>query len=246
MIFLENPDELFELQTPAGMFSSPWALSNERSNNRRPIHNPYGKLGHGEKILSSTVKLGLTPGRDKVGFVMWGSLVLLTPSVDMYRYMRSFINKTGYPYGWPSCVSGQDEQLITEIYLDKVEYYTNIHQRYCWIPGKDDWLDGEKAVAYHYLGVKPWLDIYYTNNCTNESNNASTNNCTNESNNEPVNGIDQVLTHAESDKRWHDYEAWWDIFIPYYITSDRVGPLTEIIVEHARQSTTRNSEMNAT
>ena len=63
-------------------------------------------------------------------------------------------------YGWRGCMSGHDEQSISEYYKDK--RFHMIHQRYNFFPWHTDWLeDPSTAKIYHYFNhPKPWNMTY--------------------------------------------------------------------------------------
>jgi len=143
-IVVENIDSLFELSTPAGIFSSPWSESYERGSRMK---DPYKGLKHKDIIPKTMLDQALST------YVMYGTSILLTPTgVDGYlEFLDGFSI-----YGHTKCYSMVDETSIFE-YFQKDEW-TQISQSYGFIPWKTNWLpQGETPKVFHYFNTtKPW------------------------------------------------------------------------------------------
>jgi hypothetical protein len=150
IIFLSNIDDLFELNAPAATFSWPWATPYKKDG----MVNPYGKIPHAHPVDSAIVHKSLHDNQPS--FVGLGSLVLLKPSQHAFDVMMGILQKRE-KYGHRMCISGWDEQILAETMLACRETFHNIHQRYNWMAGKDNWLDkGDKPLTRHYFNDKPW------------------------------------------------------------------------------------------
>ena len=147
MIVLEDISDLFDLECPAATFSSPWT---------KPWANyglnPYyhGKsLAHGDLVSKKDIRDGLNNG-----IVCIASMVLLRPSNAIYDAIIRLLDCA--EYGHAKCVSGADEQVLSEAFLELDMPVYNIHQRYNWYVGKKEWLEGHNAKTNHYYNIKPW------------------------------------------------------------------------------------------
>lgn len=165
VIVLRNMDHLFDLQTPAGTFSNPWAEGFEVNTpgKGKAMENPYINLQQGDEIKSSLIETSLynkDPKRST--FVVIATSLLLTPSLSDYNNYKKML-ESHQPYGY-ICNSGQDEQSITEFYLRQKKTWTFIDQSYNYIPWHPEWLQGRLPYLFHYFGKKPWLSdrIAYT------------------------------------------------------------------------------------
>lgn len=144
--------ELFELNTPAGVFSCPWSKEFDNNSNIFDYYNNGKDTENNEIVKSDLIKKSLNNAH-----VVWGALVLLEPQKgDLDRY-KEFITKMGPQYGYKNCNSGCDEQSITDFYVDQSKDWYFINQRYISIPWKNNWISGE-AKMYHYISPeKPWM-----------------------------------------------------------------------------------------
>jgi hypothetical protein len=150
MIFQHNPDDLFELQTPAGCFGNPFM----RPFLKTGIANPYGLLKHGDTIECKTVLSGLNNSSS-----VNGSLVLLTPCKEDFKEIIKLTNDM--IYGYPNSYSTVDEQAISEHYSLKNTKWTHIDPIYEAVPWKWSWVpqankDLSKLIGIHYNHDKPW------------------------------------------------------------------------------------------
>lgn len=147
-LVLQNNDELFDLQAPAGTFSTPWISPWYNSK----IPNPYGQLAHGERVepelIQKALKLGSVPPM--------ASLVLLDPSDMKISEFTEFMEDNRHINSDNVGLSGSDEIAIAAFAIEKKLQWTQIHPSFQAVPSKPDWLDGEKARSYHFIGRKPW------------------------------------------------------------------------------------------
>jgi lipopolysaccharide biosynthesis glycosyltransferase len=155
MIVTQNIDHLFELDAPAGTFSSPWAKEFDTA-------GPYSLAGypteHRAKVPWNQIYNNLT----KSGYTFIGSLILLEPTQENYaRFLvniKNQVQKQG-AYGY-RCWSTHDEQSIIEAFPTD---WTNIHQRYNFICHKSVWIQSGQNKTYvphtlHYFAdKKPWM-----------------------------------------------------------------------------------------
>jgi glycosyltransferase involved in cell wall biosynthesis len=147
-VILRNIDSLFELQAPAGTFSSPWA----KPFAIKGMYNPYNNIKHGNIVSYKKIQEGL----NKNSFVMVGTCILLKPNLnDFNQYIERV--KRLQPFGYKTCFSMMDEQSLADYYVSKKINWTMIHQRYNMIPWHKKWL-GSNNVPYifHYFNKKPW------------------------------------------------------------------------------------------
>lgn len=150
IIFTENIDTLFELEPPALTYSYPWSEPYREGG----IVNKYGVLKHGDVVPNATIKASLDSRQPT--FVGLGSMVLLRPSTSLYESLLTILRERKV-YGHRLCISGFDEQLISELIVRNGLTASNIHQRYNWMAGKDNWLlNGDKPKTLHYFNDKPW------------------------------------------------------------------------------------------
>jgi len=136
MLAVSNPDEIFDLPTPAGICSS-IGFDDPLDHNRR----------HGKKLPKAMVQDSVS----KYG--MRGCLYLLKPSAADYQAMRAILAERG-GYGDNEHYIGADERLITEFYIDQ---WTHIHLKFgchSWAP---QILGGESPVMLHFVTEKPWI-----------------------------------------------------------------------------------------
>lgn len=147
-IILRNCDSLFDMNTPAGTFSSPWATG------KYNIPNVYGKLKHGNRVDCSTITKALNGG----SVAAIAAMVLLSPSMADYHGFISMLDNWRGPFGFNS-FSGYDEQSIAWYYCTKKQPWYYIHQRYNYILWHTQWLEpGDTPYTLHYFGSedKPW------------------------------------------------------------------------------------------
>ncbi len=142
-IVLQNLDHLFDLQTPAATFSSPWCYL------KNGIPLKYTQK-HGDKIIPSEVKDGLNNG----GIVAIATTMLLEPSFyEEYKKTLEDLQPIGF-----NCHSMVDEQTISYFFsIIKNQNWTYIHQKYNTFINKYEWLKGEKPVVLHYFNIKTWI-----------------------------------------------------------------------------------------
>lgn len=149
MMFLRNCDELFELAAPALTFSNAWAKPYVPHTG---ASNPHGELPHGTVVNPRNITKGFNGS-----FVGMGCMVLANPDDSAYTAMINLLSRDT-AYGHRGCISGFDEQLITETFLYMNIPITHIHQKYNWIVGKTGWLRGEIPHTMQFYNSKPWLE----------------------------------------------------------------------------------------
>jgi len=158
IVFQHNPDDLFQLNTPAACFSNIYI---DKYDSNGPISNVYGKLKHGDivpytKILSELNKT----------YTINASLVILTPKANEFNQILNWVNSVG-KYGHLNTNSAIDEQIISEWYTkQKINWYhiDPIYEAIPWKIGKDgskNWVpsikgDISKAIGLHFFHDKPW------------------------------------------------------------------------------------------
>lgn len=154
VIFLKDVDNLFDLPTPSGTFSSPWG--------NRYLEGGFGidinmyPTNHGDTISHNLITKTIKNNKNSVAVI--GTMVLLEPNQKHFEMYMEYLQKNK-PYGFRWCNSGFDEQSITMFYSEilKKDWYF-IHQRYNYIPWKKNWLNSEDVpYVYHYFNIeKPW------------------------------------------------------------------------------------------
>ena len=154
-IVLRNIDELFELDAPAGTFSTPWW-------HKKPIYAAEEKIPERPsieygKITPDEIKKG---GLDH-GYVLIGAMVMVAPNADDYKKFVAWI-ESNKEYGHRNCISMHDEQSICEFFANKNTNFSYIPPPYSSIPWKYDWNSCNLGIklppkTFHYFNVeKPW------------------------------------------------------------------------------------------
>ena len=151
LVFIKNPDELFQLDCPAATFSNAYAVPYMP----KGIPNAYGMLKHGDKIPPTKILQALNGS-----FSGFGALYIFEPSRAVFREYVKWM-RSQEPYGHAKSFSGIDEQSICEFYARKRATWTHIHQKYQIIPWRTNWWPESKnvlrdAYALHYFHDKPW------------------------------------------------------------------------------------------
>lgn len=160
-ITLDNIDHLFGLRTPAAPFNSPFTQPIGGVKNYFCIKNRLGEDGY---IIHSTIvnKNMIYNAMFKNGQVFTGSTVLLRCNLyDFNMYMKMLNTKFIDGFGYASCHSMVDEQSLCYYYTIWDQgpelNWTNIHQRYNYIPWKQYFLKDELPFVIHYFSeIKPW------------------------------------------------------------------------------------------
>jgi len=160
-IVLDNIDHLFGLRTPAAPFNSPFTQPIGGIKNFFCIKN---RLGEDDYIIHSTIvnKSMINNAMFKNGQIFTGSTVLLRCGVyDFDNYIKMLQTKFIDGFGYSSCHSMVDEQSLCYYYTLYEQgpglNWTNIHQRYNYIPWKSNFLVNEMPFVIHYFSdVKPW------------------------------------------------------------------------------------------
>jgi hypothetical protein len=162
-LVLASLDALFELPTPAGTFSSPQARGYCE---RGGMYNPYLELKEGQKVDDRMVMEGLTGTRGP-SFTVIGTAVVLSPNRDHYEEMIRMLGQytLGRRFGYESCNSSIDEQVLTHFYSQHLpavrnerSAWTYVSQRHGWIPWNRSWLRPfeRPPTVLHYFGRKFW------------------------------------------------------------------------------------------
>ncbi len=153
IVFQQNADDLFNLPTPSGTFDNPWYGG----------EGWYGRMAHGDPVPSGAIRAAY---KDWKGYVVFGSLVVLSPSRGDFRRLTELL-RAQTPYGKNIlATNGPDELAITELYVPRTGaakgVWTHIDPRYHLIPWKTyapplGKIRPGEAFALHYFGKdKPW------------------------------------------------------------------------------------------
>ena len=144
--FAKNPDDIFELKSPAGSFMNPWQDDDQY----------YSWPSHGDVVHNDAIRYAMT---QRSGFVVFGSLVLLEPNVQLYKSLQELLSKS-LVFGIDlQTTSGPDELAIC-VLMDR--NWTHIGPEYQAISWKHygpirQVIHPMDIVGYHYHGeVKPW------------------------------------------------------------------------------------------
>lgn len=174
MRFLHNADDLFDLQAPAGCFSSAWAIpyggkDADPSRAKDGISNPYlayyrqisknknaSDVPHGLSIPAGVLREAFK----QPTFTVLGAVVLLEPGKELFNAVCDVV-AAELPYGQSHRIlaNGAEEAAIVQATANKGVSWRHIHQRYESIPYKPWWVEGVAEVdivAHHYLGAHPW------------------------------------------------------------------------------------------
>lgn len=159
MIVVQNIDHLFELQAPAGTFSTPWAK--EYTTESTFDLRGYPK-DHDSVVPASTIMETFSRHN---GYTFIASMVLLIPNKSEFAELCQMVDKL-QPFGFENW-STPDEQSLAYFYASKGVDWHHIHQRYNFIVHKIDWLrstnpDGSSViivphVLHYFSSKKPWL-----------------------------------------------------------------------------------------
>lgn len=160
-IILQNIDHLFELQTPAGTFSSPHAQGYTKNGG---MFNPYFNLQHGDIVSKNSIHTGLYGNEQgEHSFVVIGSMILLSPSETIFNSFHNMLKQLQKSqFGFSLCNSGMDEQLIVYFYtyhLNNKHTWTYISQKYNFIAWDYMWIRSHEYPPHvlHFFGTKPWI-----------------------------------------------------------------------------------------
>lgn len=117
---LRNIDDVFDFDTPAGIFDTPYS----DSHSKRGFHDFYSKIKFGDKIPHKNIFDAL----NYRGIGAWGTGILVTPSKKDYKDFIAMLTKysnTSKGFGFRS-FSGVDEQSITHFFWLKKRQWTNL------------------------------------------------------------------------------------------------------------------------
>lgn len=185
IVILQNMDDLFKLNPPAGCFSSPWAYpySSENASSalgtgrkrgpRNGIMNPYLEwyrhnnvknkkaldIPHGTVLPAGLLLKSLT----RPTFTVLGAIVLLRTGEDKFKHLMKTAgvgdDSVVYGSGHKLVANTAEEAAIVEATTRKGISWTHIHQKYEAVPRKPDWtkkIPKDEIKAFHYLGSHPW------------------------------------------------------------------------------------------
>lgn len=153
VLLIKNMDEIFEMNTPAGVFNPALFRKNLVNNKHTKIELDFGIFKHGEII---DIKKRLT--HPKCINVMTGGCVLLSPSCTRFcKLLDILCSVEEYKFDVNNS-SGTDEISIAQTFSD-VPWY-NIDNIYHYRAGSSESPEREnkrnKIKAIHYLNEKPW------------------------------------------------------------------------------------------
>jgi len=145
IVFLRNPDFLFDMETPAAMFANAWV---------KPYGNGpsvFGYLEHGKKVRKESLNKALGNSH-----LCDAGLVLLRPTGYLWQTFWDILHGRTV-YGNPDCKGTPDEQILVETMIKVGATFHAIHQKYNWPVGKPQLIiRNEIPDVYHFRGPKPW------------------------------------------------------------------------------------------
>lgn len=116
VIAIKNIDDVFDFETPAGVFDTPFSSSFGKGG----FYDFYKNIKFGEKVPLENIHEGL----NNEGHVAWGTAVLVSPSKKDYKDFIKML-KDNQPFGF-NTHSGNDEQSIAYFYYLKKIKWTNL------------------------------------------------------------------------------------------------------------------------
>lgn len=124
VILVRNIDDIFDFNTPAAVFASPWSESyfdpNPHISKKKGYPDFYKKIKFGDSIPSSNILKAF----NNKGHVLIGSSVLLSPKKRDYEEFIKMLNNNE-PFGF-KVSSGNDEQVIAYFYYLKKKKWTSL------------------------------------------------------------------------------------------------------------------------
>ncbi len=195
-IIIKNMDHLFELNSPAGTFSTPWS---EQYTKRKGIYDPYKEYNHGDVISFEIVNKGLNSS----SFVVIATTILLTPNKEHHALLKSIVDES-VNFGF-NCYSGHDEQMITYLFNNILkQQFTFIHQAYNFIPWHREWL--LKTIPKNKVKV-------ITLDMLDENDNIDIGDKVEIINNKPylLHYFGKKNWNTVNRNEWFDLEPWWQI-----------------------------------
>ena len=154
ILVLCNLDHLFELNAPAGTFSTPWAQEFEKQS----VFNLNGYPSeHGATVPHTAIMKSLAHG----GYTFIASVVMIAPNEDDFKSYCASVEQL-QPFGFNN-FSTPDEQSLAWFYANRGVDWTHIHQKYNFIVHKIKWIlsqNGKLAipqVLHYFSSKKPWL-----------------------------------------------------------------------------------------
>ena len=107
-------------------------------------------MKHGSIVAPSKIRNGFS------SILGIANMMLISPSVEQWNVFNKHLNSQP-KYGYAGCISGFDEQIVSETLLSVGAPIRHIHQQYNWIVGKDKWLrKGQKPKLFQWYNEKPW------------------------------------------------------------------------------------------
>lgn len=159
LLFVKNVDELFDMDAPAGCFSSPYAQPYDFAINpywdyyRKNVDKTAKTLPHGAKLPPEIVLSSL----ELPTFTVMGAMIVLEPSTTAMEKMMKVIKQNEiYGEKFDIRLSAVDEMSIAETMALLGKTWTHIDQKYQAMLRKEKWSPESEALCYHYLGTKPW------------------------------------------------------------------------------------------
>ncbi len=138
-IVLKNIDEVFQFNTPAGVFTNPWSETYQK----RGFLNPYKMIKPGEKIPRTNIDRAFKSRSS----VVVGNSVLLSPDSDDHIGLLDMLgsNSGGDGFG-RNVYSGNDEQAITWYYNSIGKQWTMLPPSLNTIPWHSNLINPDKTV----------------------------------------------------------------------------------------------------
>ncbi len=160
-VVMDNIDHLFDMETPASPFSSPFQQPLGNGKNLFSTRNNIDDTGY-PKHASLLTREQIMKSFFSGGSICTATSILLSPSVTDYNRMK-YILDVKYPkeFGFSQPNAGVDEQLLTYYYTISEDGpkigWQNIHQRYNFIAWKKGYIRNEAPMIMHFFSdVKPW------------------------------------------------------------------------------------------
>lgn len=148
-VAVEDLAPLFRLPMPAICMGSPWMKPWARFG----LDNAMGRKRHGERVPSAQVWRQLRTRSSG----MMGGLVMLQPVTGATDKLRAMLARYKvFPPHEYQCMASADEQAIAQLMLEMDQTWTNLGNRYNYMVGKTEFLEGQQPAVRHYYHNKPW------------------------------------------------------------------------------------------
>lgn len=149
IIVLENIDNIFDYDTPAGVFSH---TNSSRYSKHSSVKDIYKKYKHNDKLSPKIIKKAFN-GSHTVN----NGLLLLKPSKKIWNKMIKIAKRIDKYELIPLKINNLDENLITLTYLDKK--WTFLDSKYNFLSSLFKFIKKPKFKVIHYIGNEKPLDI---------------------------------------------------------------------------------------